>query len=173
MSGIEGDSVSARAVRDWCADAGIEWEEPTPGSFVIVLPGEQKFRTTVSVRTGSRVLTMNAFVIRHPDDNLAAVHTWLLERNRKTFGLSYAIDQLGDIFLVGSLPAANLTVDDIDDLMGSVLANSDQVFNHLLEMGFEEAIRAEWRWRIKTGESTGNLEAFQHLAPSAVDSELA
>ena len=166
MTDVEGESPSARAVRSWCEQSEIELEESAPGSFVIVLPGEQKLRTTVSVQAGTRLMSLNAFVIRHPDDNTEAIHTWLLERNRKTFGLSYALDQHGDIFLVGSLPAGNVTAEDIDDLMGSVLENADQVFNHLLEMGFEQAIKAEWRWRLKAGESTDNLNAFPHLAPA-------
>ena len=104
--------------------------------------GEQKTAHHRSVQAGTRLMSLNAFVIRHPDDNTEAIHTWLLERNRKTFGLSYALDQHGDIFLVGPLPAGNVTAEDIDDLMGSVLENADQVFNHLLEMGFEQAIKA-------------------------------
>ena len=152
------------AVRSWCADAGVEWDEPTPGQFVVVLPGEQKLRTTVSVSVADAGVTINAFVIRHPDENEAGVHRWLLERNRRIFGLGYAIDPFGDIFLVGVLPAAGFSAATMDQVMGSVLANSDEVFNHLLELGFSSAIRAEWRWRLDRGESTRNLEAFRHLA---------
>lgn len=152
-------------IRNWCEDAGVEWEQPQPGFFVIVLPGDQKLRTNVSLTVSEDTLVVNAFVIRHPDENTAAVHRWLLERNQRIFGLAYAIDHLGDIFLVGTLPIGGLTHEVVDRLMGAVLLHSDQAFNTLLELGFAEAIRAEWRWRLKSGESTANLAAFPHLAP--------
>lgn len=157
---------AADAIRSWCAQAGVEWEEDPSGQFTVVLPGEQKLRTTVSLTVTPHSLVVNAFVIRHPDENTDEVHRWLLERNRKIFGMAYAIDHLGDIFLVGSLPIGGIDEGVVDTLMGTVLTHADQVFNALLEMGFTSAIKAEWQWRLKAGESTANLTAFQHLAPA-------
>lgn len=162
--------IAADAIRRWCTDAGVEWEEGPQGQFVVVLPGEQKLRTTVSLTITPHSLVVNAFVIRHPDENTTEVHRWLLERNRKIFGLAYAIDHLGDIFLVGSLPIGGIDEAVVDTLMGTVLTHADQVFNALLEMGFASAIEAEWRWRLKAGESTANLSAFRHLAPDEAPS---
>jgi hypothetical protein len=47
--------------------------------------------------------------------------------------------------------------------LGSVLQYSDSAFNPLLEIGFANAIRREWAWRVSRGESLSNLEAFSHL----------
>jgi len=160
---------TTEVVQAWCERNGVEWEQTAPGFFVVVLPGEQKLRTNVSLSVGPQTLVVNAFVIRHPDENTAAVHQWLLERNQRIYGMAYAVDHLGDIFLVGTLPISGITEDVIDQLMGSVLLHSDQAFNTLLEMGFGEAIRAEWRWRLAAGESTANLAAFTHLAPSGTE----
>jgi hypothetical protein len=159
------DARAAEVVADWCAASGVEVERLAPGEFALVLPGEQKLRSTVSVTVTADTVVVNAFVIRHPDENAEAVHTFLLRRNLGIFGLAYAIDHLGDVFLVGALPSAGLNDSDFDRLMGSVLVNADGVFNQLLELGFASAIRAEWRWRLRAGESTRNLEAFRHLAP--------
>jgi hypothetical protein len=114
---------------------------------------------------GPHSLSINAFVARHPDENTAHVHRWLLERNRRLFGIAYALDQLGDIYLVGRLPAAAVTVDVLDQVMGAVLAEADGSFNHILELGFRTSIEREWRWRLSRGESTANLAAFEHLRP--------
>jgi hypothetical protein len=43
------------------------------------------------------------------------------------------------------------------------LQYSDSSFNLLLELGFANAIRREWAWRLTRGESLANLEAFAHL----------
>jgi hypothetical protein len=32
-----------------------------------------------------------------------------------------------------------------------------------LELGFSNAIRREWAWRVERGESLANLKAFEHL----------
>jgi hypothetical protein len=44
-----------------------------------------------------------------------------------------------------------------------VLEYCDTTFNTLLEMGFADAIRREWAWRLSRGESMENLKAFAHL----------
>jgi len=145
------------------ADAGLEWESPADGTYVVTLPGTRKLSTTCSLVVGRHSLSVNAFVVRRPDENHAGVHRWLLERNTRLYGVSYAIDKLGDIYLVGRLPLAAVTPEEIDRLLGVVLEQADGSFNTLLEMGFAEAIRKEYAWRISRGESTRNLAAFTHL----------
>ncbi len=156
---------AARSVlAGWLADSGLEWEEPREGTYVVTLPGERKLRTTTVLAVGDHALTVNAFVARRPDENTAAVHRWLLERNRRMFAVAFAVDHLGDIYLVGRLPLVGVTPDEVDRLLGAVLEYSDGSFNTILEMGFASAIRREWQWRTERGESTANLAAFAHLA---------
>lgn len=160
------DSALA-AILDWCADTGVEWEQASASEVVVVLPGEQKLRTTVSLSVAPDTVTVNAFVMRHPEENIPAIHRWLLERNRRIFGLAYALDHYGDVFLVGALPTSGFDTEVMDRLAGAVLLHADEVFNHLLELGFAHAITAEWRWRLEHGESTANLAAFEHLRPAS------
>ena len=164
----EGVADTADIIRAYLGDTGLDFEEPDPGTFVVQLPGETKLRTTVSVRVGNHSVSINAFVARHPDENLAEVYRWLLERNARMFGIAYSVDHLGDIYLVGRLPLESLTTQRLDQVFGSVLAHADGDFNTILEKGFAGAITAEWRWRLARGESTRNLEAFRHLAPEEI-----
>ncbi|MFF4537729.1 YbjN domain-containing protein [Streptomyces aureus] len=144
-------------------EAELEWESPAAGSYVVKLPGTRKLSTTVSLIVGKHSLSLNAFVIRHPDENHAAVHRWLLERNLKLYGVAYAVDPLGDVYLTGKLPLAAVTPEEVDRLLGSVLESADGAFNTLLELGFASAIRKEYAWRVSRGESTRNLDAFANL----------
>ncbi len=153
----------ARIIEAALKGAELEWESPEPGSYVVKLPGTRKLSTTCSLRVGRHSLSLNAFVIRHPDENEPAVHRWLLERNLRLFGVSYAVDGLGDIYLVGKLPLSVVTPQELDRLLGTVLEAADGSFNTLLELGFASAIRKEYAWRVSRGESTRNLEAFRHL----------
>lgn len=151
------------------ADTGLEWESPEPGSYVVKLPGTRKLSTTVSFLVGRHSLSLNAFVVRHPDENEAGVHRWLLERNLRMYGVSYAVDRLGDVYVTARLSLASVTADEIDRLLGQVLEAADGAFNTLLEMGFASAIRKEYAWRVSRGESTRNLEAFTHLLQRPAD----
>ncbi|MFD7033841.1 YbjN domain-containing protein [Streptomyces sp. NPDC059917] len=149
-------------------EAGLEWESPEPGSYVVKLPGTRKLSTTCSLKVGRHSLSVNAFVIRHPDENEPAVHRWLLERNLKLYGMSYAVDRLGDVYLTARLPLAVITPVELDRVLGAVLEGADGAFNTLLELGFASAIRKEYAWRVSRGEPTHNLDAFTHLTrPSA------
>lgn len=141
----------------------LEFEQKNPDTYLISLPGEKKLQTHCALIVGSHSLSINAFVIRRPDDNEAAVHAWCLAKNASLYGVAFAINELHDIFLVGRLPLSAVTDREIDRLVGAVLQVSDSSFNPLLELGFANAIRREWAWRISRGESLANLEAFQHL----------
>jgi hypothetical protein len=160
---------ATRVIEQVFKDADLEWESPDTGSYVVKLPGTRKLSTTCSFLVGKHSLSVNAFVIRHPDENDAAVHRWLLERNLKLYGVSYAIDRLGDIYLVGKLPLSVVTPEEIDRLLGSILGAADGSFNTLLELGFASAIRREYEWRVSRGESTRNLDAFTHLTQRPAD----
>jgi hypothetical protein len=155
---------AAEVLRRSLAEHELDVEETEPGRFVVVLPGERKQRTTCSLVVGEHALTVQAFVARHVDENAEAVYRWLLERNLRTYGVSFSIDHLGDIYLTGRLPLAGVTPDEVDRILGSVLEYADGSFNTILEMGFATAIRKEWEWRTSRGEPTANLEAFRHLA---------
>ncbi|MEU3857146.1 YbjN domain-containing protein [Streptomyces sp. NPDC028722] len=150
-------------------DAGLEWENPEPGNYVVTLPGSRKLSTTVAFLVGRHSLSLNAFVIRHPDENEPAVHRWLLERNLRLYGVSYAVDRLGDIYVTARLPLASVTPDDVDRLLGQTLEAADGAFNTLLELGFASSIRKEYAWRVSRGESTRNLDAFKHLIDRPTD----
>ncbi|MEV7861204.1 YbjN domain-containing protein [Streptomyces hirsutus] len=159
----EAEQRAAQVVEDVLKDAELDWESPAPGTYVVKLPGTRKLSTTVSLIVGRHSLSLNAFVVRHPDENEAAVHRWLLERNLKLYGVGYAVDPLGDIYVTGRFPLAAVTPEEIDRLLGQVLEAADGSFNTLLELGFATAIRKEHAWRVSRGESTRNLDAFARL----------
>jgi len=129
----------------------------------LTLPGEKKLQTHVALVLGEHSLSINAFVIRKPDENAEAVHEWLLKKNASMYSVAFAINELGDVFLVGRLPYSAITEQELDRVLGAVLQYSDSSFNPLLELGFSTAIRREWAWRVSRGESLANLKAFEHL----------
>lgn len=156
---------ASAVVRAHLADTGAPWEETEPGRFSVELPGERKLKTSCSLAVRDHSLVVNAFVARQPDENTEGVYRWLLERNAKLAGVAFAVDGSGDIYLVGRLPLAAVSPDEVDRLLGAVLDAADSSFNTILELGFSTSIRREWEWRLARGESTRNLAAFEHLRP--------
>ena len=150
----------AEVVERWLGENEIEFDRRGP-SYSFALPGERKLQTPVRVDLGEHALGVHAFVCRRPDEEYERVYRWMLERNMRLFGVGFALDAAGDIYLSGRLPLSVVTVEELDRLMGEVLTTADGSFNTLLELGFETSIRREWEWRRLRGEPTKNLEAFR------------
>ena len=150
-------------IDDFLESHDLDFEKSGENTYLITLPGEKKLQTHCALIVGDNSLSINAFVIRKPDENADKVHEWLLTKNASMYAVTFAINELGDIFLVGRLPLSAVTDIEIDRILGAVLQYSDSSFNPLLELGFASAIRREWAWRVSRGESLANLKAFEHL----------
>lgn len=157
----------ARVVRDVLVDHELEFEESPPGAFLVKLPGTHKLATMTWLVVGDHSLHIEAFFVRKPDENAEAFYRWLLERNARMFAVSFAIDNVGDVYLAGRLPLSAVDADTIDRVLGSVLTYADEWFDQALKLGFRTSIEREWDWRVKRGESLANLRAFASFADPA------
>ena len=159
MSAAETAELIERTLRD----REVEYTRDGEQTFVVVLPGERKLKTTVMLTVGKHGVRTESFVCRKPDENFEGVYKFLLRRNRRLYGVAYTLDRVGDIYLVGRIATHAVTEDELDRIFGQILEAVDADFNVLLELGFAESIRREWKWRVSRGESLKNLRAFEHL----------
>ena len=143
---------------------GLEHENPEPGAYLVRLAGTHKLATLTWLIVGEHSLHVEAFFCRRPDENHDRFYRFLLERNGRTYGVHFAVDQVGDVYLVGRLPLAAISATEVDRILGCVLSYADENFDAALELGFASAIRREWAWRAKNGESLANLQAFARFA---------
>jgi hypothetical protein len=157
----------AEIVRQALTDREVEFEEAQPGAFLAKLPGTHKLATMTWLIVGDHSLHVEAFFVRRPDENHEAFYKWLLERNARMYAVAFAVDNIGDVYLVGRLPLSSVSPEEIDRILGSVLTYSDESFDTALELGFRSSIEREWDWRVKRGESLKNLEAFAKFADPA------
>ena len=153
----------AVVVEDFLESHDLDFERSDEKTFMVTLPGEKKLQTHCALIIGDHSLSINAFVIRKPDTHEDAVHKWCMAKKAQMYGIAFSINERGDIYLVGRLPLGAVNAQEIDRIIGSVLQYSDSSFNPLLELGFADAIRREWAWRVSRGESLANLAAFTHL----------
>jgi hypothetical protein len=156
--------TAADTIRQVLSETDLDFAEPQDGQFFVKLPGTHKLVTNCWLVVGQHGLLVEAFVCRKPDENHDEFYKWLLRRNSRTFAVSFALDPVGDVYLVGRLPLASVTPEEVDRILGAVLEYADESFDTLLEIGFASSIRREWEWRQKRGESTANLQAFARFA---------
>ena len=147
----------------------LEWQRLDERTFAVALPGEKRLKTACLLTVGTHALEIEAFVMRAPEENREQVYAWLLQRNTRTYAVSWAIDGAGDVYLTGRVPLAAVDADELDRILGSVLEYADGSFNTLLEPGFGSSIRREWAWRVKNDQPLANLAAFAEFAQRPVD----
>ncbi len=75
-------------------DSHVIDHERNGDSFMLTLPGERKLETHCALVVGDHSVSINAFVIRKPDENVAEVHEWLLKKNASMYCVAFAINEL-------------------------------------------------------------------------------
>jgi len=161
--------TTAAAIEAALADLGLGYQSPQPGSYLVRLEGQHKLATMTWLIAGTHSLHVEAFFCRQPDENHDRFYRFLLERNGRMYGVHFALDPTGDVYLVGRLPLGSVSSGEVDRILGCVLTYSDENFDPALAIGFTSSIRKEWAWRVKRGESLANLRAFARLADPEPD----
>jgi hypothetical protein len=168
---VSGPAEVAALIESTCAERELPCEPTGPSSYAVTLPGTHKLKTVCNLIVGEHALRVEAFVMRQPDERREELWAWLLQRNSRMYGVAFSIDAAGDVYLTGRVGLAAVTEDELDRLLGAVLSYADESFDTMLEIGFGSAIRREWEWRVKRGESLANLQAFAHLVEPTRGSE--
>lgn len=160
---------AAETIAAYLQDQQLEHERFDDHSFAVALPGEKRLKTACLLTVGAHALEIEAFVMRKPDENHEKLYAFLLQRNARMYAVAWSMDGAGDIYLTGRVPLSAVTPDELDRVLGCVLEYADGTFNTMLEMGFGSSIRREWAWRVKTGASLANLQAFKDFAERTAD----
>lgn len=145
-------SVEA-AVEEWLAAHDVRSQRVGANGWDVMLSGERKRTIPVHLELGAHTLTIQSFFVRAPDERAAELYAYLLGRNLRSYTLRFALHPDGDVLIVGVLPLAAVTVDELDRTMGQLLQTADEAFDHALRVGFASYIEREQAWRERTGQS--------------------
>ncbi|MFV0534650.1 MAG: YbjN domain-containing protein [Cumulibacter sp.] len=162
---------AAEVIATTLAELELEHQRLADDHFVAELPGTRRLKTTCHLKLSPHSMQISAFVMRHPDEAFEDLWAYLLTKNARSYTVSWAIDKVGDVYLMGRLPLVAVTAEEVDRVLGTVLQQADDNFNPMLEIGFRTAIAREWKWRISRGEPTNNLAAFRNLIDSIEEAE--
>lgn len=141
-------------IRHGLEELEVPYERVDEGVFLVTLAGEHKLATATWLVLQDYSLLVEAFFMRKPAENEGGTYGFLLARNARSYGVHFAIDRLGDVFLTGRLPLAAVTADELDRVLGCVRTYADENFDPALKLGFGEAIRREQAWRAKLAAQT-------------------
>lgn len=119
--------------------------------WMTVLEGVHKRTLPVSLAVKERSLMVTAFLSAAPDENHEEVYRLLLNRNQHTTLVHYAVDDTGQLVIVGRIPLLVLEEHGMDVVFGAVLALADDVFPAVLSRGFASYIATEQQWRDQAG----------------------
>lgn len=109
---------------DALVDLGVELERVEAGAYVVTLRSRRV--THLWLLGGEQDVRVEAFVMHVLEGaDTARLHRHVLTRNRGLRGVHYGLDDVGDLFLFGSLSLADATAEGVDRLLGEVLALRD------------------------------------------------
>jgi hypothetical protein len=149
----ERDAVCAR-IDDWAArelaggDALVAVDrqaggDPITGAprWYLRLKGEEKEFVTVWLTLRQRTLRHEAQFMPAPETNVEATWGYLLKRNADLIGLSFALGDEDAVYLVGRVPVSRVDDAELDRIVGSSLAYTDECFPTAMSLGYEGRYR--------------------------------
>lgn len=126
---------------DLLLEAGCDLERVEVGAYVVALPGVRRSRTLVWLIAGERAVHVEAFVLHLIDVvEPGRLHRHLLRCNLGLRRVHFAVDDVGDLFLVGSLPPACLDADLLDAVLGEVLQLLEDQTPALLALAYGDRL---------------------------------
>ena len=137
-------AVVERRIDEWLGELADEHDhilavdrgEDGEIRWYVRMRGDDKEFTTVWLTLGQRTLRYETYVMPAPAENAAELFEHLLRRNDRLVGAHFSIGAEDAVFLRGSIDAADLSKDDVDQILGTLYAHVEQCFRGLLRIGF-------------------------------------
>lgn len=139
------------ALLDTLRAADLAVDEVGEDRWLTMLSGEWKRTIPLLLDLEERHLKVVSLLAGVPDEGHAEVYRILLQKNQRPLPVHFALDDEGDLILTGRVPLVALDERGVDELLGAVLALSDETFNQVLRTGFAGYLDVEQRWRAKNG----------------------
>jgi hypothetical protein len=125
-------------------ELGTAFERVEAGAYVVRLPSRHRTATLVWLVAGEQAVLVEAFVLHVIDvADPGPLHRALLAKNLRLRGVHFGVDDVGDVFLTGSLPHAAVDLPTVDRLLGEVLALLDESTPSLVRAAYGDRLAAD------------------------------
>ena len=124
-------------IRRWLEDpeSAVEYSEEVEGRIAVRMRQEVRDATTVWFDVGERSLIYEAYLMPAPP-NSVEVHRQALVRNMGSWRVFFAVDYEGAIVLRGRLARAQVTLEELDYVLGEIYEFVEVAFRPMIEAGF-------------------------------------
>jgi len=135
-------------IRSW-AESSKEMNElvlavdqlPMDRRWFIRLAGEEKQVTTIWFHLRERTLHFETQFMPSPEENREQLFEYLLRLNNKLFGVRFSIGDEEAVYLMGQLPWSAVDEDELDRIVGSAYAYTEQYFRPAMRIGYQSKFR--------------------------------
>jgi hypothetical protein len=114
---------------------------PADRRWFVRLKGEEKQVTTIWLHLRERTLHVETQFMPAPEENREILFEYLLKLNDKLYGVRFAIGQEDAVYLVGQLPWSAVDEDELDRIVGSAYAYTEQYFRPAMRLGYAGKFR--------------------------------
>jgi len=115
--------------------------DPDLRRWYVRLRGEEKAVITVWLTLRERTLQYETYFMPAPEENVAACYDYLLRVNAKLFGLRFAVGEEDAVYLTGQMPLSAIDEAELDRIVGSAYAYSEQYFAAAMTIGYASRFR--------------------------------
>ena len=128
------------------SDLGAGFERVEAGAYLVRLTGRRRPSTLVWLIAGEQAMAVEVFVMHvvepldGPPLDRAPLHRYLLAKNLRLRDVHFGLDDVGDVFLTGSLPHTALEVATVDRLLGEVLQLLEESGDALVRLVYGERL---------------------------------
>lgn len=110
--------------------------DPEIDRWYVRMRGEEKVTITIWLTLRERTLHFETYFMPAPEEQLEACFEYLLRSNPKLYGWRFAIGLEDAVYLVGQLPLVAIDEEEIDRIVGSGYAYSEQYFRPAMSIGY-------------------------------------
>ena len=104
--------------------------------WYVRMAGEEKQTFTVWLTLREYTLHYESYFMPAPEENVQEVWEYLLRLNARLFALRFAIGEEDAVYLVGQLPMRAVDEAELDRIVGSVFAYTEQYFRPAMRIGY-------------------------------------
>jgi Putative bacterial sensory transduction regulator len=109
--------------------------------WYVRMRGEEKLVVTVWLSVKERALHYETYFCPAPEENVAQTYEYVLRVNKRLAGASFAIGGEDALYLVGQQPLDGLTGTDLDRILGTLYAASEETFPTAMRIGYASKFR--------------------------------
>jgi hypothetical protein len=114
---------------------------PADRRWFIRLAGEEKQVTTIWFHLRERTLHFETQFMPAPEEHREELFEYLLRLNNKLFGVRFAIGDEDAVYLMGQLPWSAVDEDELDRIVGSAYAYTEQWFRPAMRIGYQSKFK--------------------------------